>query len=249
MKKAAAWSFFWISCALLFNLGIWFYLGHDKAIEFLTGYLIEKSLSVDNLFVFFMIFKAVQIPLAQQHRVLMYGIVGAIVFRIMMILFGVWLVKEFHWILYVFGAFLMLTAIKMFRDANNPPETPKLIAWLQRRMRIKPFFLAILLVETADIVFAVDSIPAILAITTDPFIIITSNIFAILGLRSLYFLLAEMVERFHLLKYGLSVILFFVGTKMLIVPWIKIPTLFSLGVIVITLTVCMTWRKNNRSVV
>ena len=259
-KEAAAWSFVWFTLAMLFNLGLWWYLkgsyGSEvadvKAMEFLTGYLIEKSLAVDNIFVFLMIFSFFAVPAEFQRRVLIYGVIGAIVMRAAMILAGAWLVKEFHWILYLFGAFLAITGIKMLMFAEAEPDLAKnpLLKWVKRHVRMTPdfrgekfwvvengvrvftpLFLVLIMIEISDLIFAVDSIPAIFAITTDPFIVFTSNIFAILGLRAMYFMLAGMAERFHLLKYGLAIVLLFVGTKMLIVDFYKIPVGLSLGIV------------------
>ncbi|OJW41606.1 MAG: hypothetical protein BGO60_07640 [Thiobacillus sp. 65-1059] len=259
-KEAAAWSFVWFTLAMLFNLGLWWYLkgsyGSEvadvKAMEFLTGYLIEKSLAVDNIFVFLMIFSFFAVPAEFQRRVLIYGVIGAIVMRAAMILAGAWLVKEFHWILYLFGAFLAITGIKMLMFAEAEPDLAKnpLLKWVKRHVRMTPdfrgekfwvvengvrvftpLFLVLIMIEISDLIFAVDSIPAIFAITTDPFIVFTSNIFAILGLRAMYFMLAGMADRFHLLKYGLAIVLLFVGTKMLIVDFYKIPVGLSLGIV------------------
>jgi len=259
-KEAAAWSFVWFTLAMLFNLGLWWYLkgsyGSEvadvKAMEFLTGYLIEKSLAVDNIFVFLMIFSFFAVPAEFQRRVLIYGVIGAIVMRAAMILAGAWLVKEFHWILYLFGAFLAITGIKMLLFAEAEPDLAKnpLLKWVKRHVRMTPdfrgekfwvvengvrvftpLFLVLIMIEISDLIFAVDSIPAIFAITTDPFIVFTSNIFAILGLRAMYFMLAGMADRFHLLKYGLAIVLLFVGTKMLIVDFYKIPVGLSLGIV------------------
>ena len=223
-----------------------------KAMEFLTGYLIEKALAVDNIFVFLMIFGYFAVPAEYQRRVLIYGVIGAIVMRAVMILAGAWLVQEFHWILYVFGAFLVVTGVKMLMFAEAEPDLGKnpLLNWVKRRMRLTPdyrgekfwvrengvrmftpLFLVLVMIELSDVIFAVDSIPAIFAITTDPFIVFTSNIFAILGLRAMYFMLAGMADRFHLLKYGLAMVLVFVGTKMLIVDFYKIPVGLSLGIV------------------
>ncbi len=228
--------------------------------EFLTGYLIEKSLAVDNIFVFLMIFTYFAVPPAFQKRVLMIGIIGAIVLRTVMILVGSWLISEFHWVLYVFGAFLLLTGIKMWWAAGKEPdlESNPALKLLRRVMPVSqqfdqekfftlengkrvatPLFLVIALVGLTDVIFAVDSIPAIFAITTDPFIVLTSNIFAILGLRAMYFLLAAVAAKFHLLSYGLAVILAFIGTKMLLIDVVKIPVLVSLGVVVAILVVTM----------
>ena len=259
-REAAAWSFVWFSLAMLFNLGLWWHLkgayGSEvadvKALEFLTGYLIEKSLAVDNIFVFLMIFCFFAVPAEFQRRVLIYGVIGAIVLRAVMILAGAWLVQEFHWILYLFGAFLVVTGIKMLILAEVEPDLGKnpLLSWIKRRVRLTPdyrgekfwvvetgvrtftpLFLVLVMIELSDLIFAVDSIPAIFAITTDPFIVFTSNIFAILGLRAMYFMLAGMADRFHLLKYGLAMVLVFVGTKMLIVDFYKIPVGLSLGIV------------------
>ena len=259
-KEAAAWSFVWFALAMLFNLGLWWYLkgayGSEvadvKAMEFLTGYLIEKSLAVDNIFVFLMIFSFFAVPAEYQRRVLIYGVIGAIVMRAVMILAGAWLVQEFHWILYLFGAFLVVTGIKMLMFAEAVPDLSRnpLLKWIKRRMPLTPDYrgekfwviengarvftpllLVLIMIELSDLIFAVDSIPAIFAITTDPFIVFTSNIFAILGLRAMYFMLAGMADRFHLLKYGLAIVLVFVGTKMLIVDFYKIPVGLSLGIV------------------
>jgi len=259
-KEAAAWSFVWFALAMLFNLGLWWYLkgtygaevADVKAMEFLTGYLIEKSLAVDNIFVFLMIFSFFAVPAEFQRRVLIYGVIGAIVMRAVMILAGAWLVQEFHWILYLFGAFLVVTGIKMLMFAEAEPDLSRnpLLNWIKRHMRLTPdyrgekfwvmengvrvftpLFLVLIMIELSDLIFAVDSIPAIFAITTDPFIVFTSNIFAILGLRAMYFMLAGMADRFHLLKYGLAMVLVFVGTKMLIVDFYKIPVGLSLGIV------------------
>lgn len=260
LKEAAAWSAGWVSLALLFNLGLWWYLTQtmgsviatDKALEFLTGYLVEKSLAVDNVFVWMMIFSYFAVPLELQRRVLLYGIIGAIVLRTAMILAGSWLITEFHWILYIFGVFLIITGIKMAFFGNEDPDLAKnpLIRWIRNHypvtdtlqgerffvrhkgvLMMTPLFLALVLVEISDVIFAVDSIPAVFAITSDPFIVLTSNLFAILGLRAMYFLLADIGDRFALLKYGLAIILVFIGTKMLIVEWYKIPVLVSLGIV------------------
>lgn len=260
IKEAAGWSIAWFALALVFNAGLWWYLNEtqsaaiadQKSIEFFTGYLIEKALSVDNVFVFLLIFTAFQIPPEYQRRVLVYGVLGAIVMRVIMILLGSWVVKEFHWVLYVFGLFLLITGLKMLwaSDAKPDLENNVVLRLARRYLRVTnenhaekftvvkngvryftPLFLVLLLIEASDLVFAVDSIPAIFAITTDPFIVFTSNIFAIMGLRALYFLLADMAERFHLLKYGLALVLVFIGTKMLIMPWFHIPVFLSLSIV------------------
>lgn len=266
LKEAAGWSVAWVTVALLFNAGLWWYLdstvgrviANEKALAFLTGYVVEKSLAVDNVFVWMMIFSYFAVPLELQRRVLLYGIVGAVVLRAVMVFAGSWLVSEFHWILYVFGAFLIFSGVKMAFGHDEVPDLAKnpLIRWIRshypitKRLQGEKFFivrngirmatpllLTLALVEVSDIIFAVDSIPAIFAITTDPFIVLTSNLFAILGLRAMYFLMADLGDRFELLKYGLAVVLVFVGTKMLIVEWVKIPILVSLAVIVVILTV------------
>ncbi len=263
-KEALVWSFIWFSLALAFGGALWAWLDHTsgraiadaKTMEYLTGYLLEKTLAMDNIFVFVMLFSYFAVPIEYQKRVLVYGVLGAIILRALMILLGAWLIAEFHWVLYVFGAFLLITGIKMFVFADQEPNLAKnpLLTWLKKHMRITdsyhgdkfwvtkngvrwftPMFLVLILVEFSDVIFAMDSIPAIFAITSDPFIVFTSNIFAILGLRALYFLLADMADRFHLLKYGLAVVLMFVGTKMLIVEWVKIPVAVSLAVVIAVL--------------
>jgi TerC family integral membrane protein len=259
-REAAAWSFVWFALAMLFNLGLWWHLkgaygvevAEAKSLEFLTGYLIEKALAVDNIFVFLMIFGYFAVPPEYQRRVLIYGVIGAIVMRAIMILAGAWLVQEFHWILYLFGAFLVFTGVKMLMAAEAEPNLGKnpALNWIKRHIRMTPdyrgekfwvvengvrvftpLFLVLIMIELSDLVFAVDSIPAIFAITTDPFVVFTSNIFAILGLRAMYFMLAGMAERFHLLKYGLAMVLVFVGAKMLVAGVYKIPVGLSLGIV------------------
>ena len=260
VKEALGWSIVWVSLALLFNAGLWWYLdvnvgrevANTKALEFLSGYLIEKSLSVDNIFVFLMVFSYFAVPAEYQRRVLLYGILGALVMRAIMILLGVWLVTQFSWVLYLFGAFLVVTGVKMLIFADHEPDLEKnpILRWLRGHLRITkdyegerfftvrngltyvtPLFLVLILIEATDLVFAVDSIPAIFAITTDPFIVFTSNIFAIMGLRALYFLLADMADRFHLLKYGLALVLIFVGGKMLAAYWFHLPVQYSLAIV------------------
>lgn len=260
-KEALVWSLIWFSLAMLFGAALWGWLDHTagreiadaRAMEYLTGYLLEKTLAMDNIFVFVMLFSYFAVPIEYQKRVLVYGVLGAIVLRALMILLGAWLIAQFHWVLYLFGAFLLITGIKMFIFADHEPNLAKnpLLRWLRNHVRITedyhgdkfwivkngvrwftPMFLVLVLVEFSDVIFAMDSIPAIFAITSDPFIVFTSNIFAILGLRALYFLLADMADRFHLLKFGLAVVLIFVGTKMLIVDWFKVPVAVSLGVVV-----------------
>ncbi len=261
-KEAASWTLVWVSLALLFNAGLWWYLSGSvgqvvadhKALEFLTGYLIEKSLSVDNVFIFLLIFSAFHVPAEYQRRVLVYGVLGAIVLRAVMILAGAWVVREFSWVLYIFGAFLVVTGIRMLVMAETEPDLEKnpVLKFARRHLRISagdhgekfsvmkdgvryftPLFLVLILIEASDLVFAVDSIPAIFAITTDPFIVFTSNIFAIMGLRALYFLMADVADRFHMLKYGLAMVLAFIGTKMLIVPWYHVPVAASLIIVAV----------------
>ena len=260
VREALAWVAVWVSLALAFAGLLWWYLNgalgaevaRTKTLEFLAGYLIEQSLSVDNMFVFVMIFAYFAVPPELQRRVLLYGVLGAIVMRAGMILAGVWLVQQFAWVLYVFGAFLVITGIKMliFAEAEPALEKNPLLRWLRGHLRIPPefrgekffvrqngalwatpMFLVLALIEASDVVFAVDSIPAIFAVTTDPFIVFTSNIFAIMGLRALYFLLADMAERFHLLKYGLAIVLVFIGGKMLAMPWFHVPIHWSLSIV------------------
>ncbi|MBW7902630.1 MAG: TerC family protein [Rhodocyclaceae bacterium] len=268
MREALAWSLLWVTLALVFNGLLWLWLDQTadralanlKATEFLTGYLIEKSLSVDNIFVFLLLFTAFAVPPEQQKRALIIGVVGAIVLRAIMILIGAWLIAQFHWILYLFGAFLLLTGVKMIWAAEQEPDLEKnpVLKWMRGHLAITrefvgeklwlmrdgarwftPLFVVVVLIGITDVIFAVDSIPAIFAITTDPFIVMTSNIFAVLGLRALYFLLADLASRFHLLKYGLALVLIFIGTKMLIVEWYKIPVFLSLGVVAAILAVSM----------
>jgi tellurite resistance protein TerC len=273
MKEAAVWSLVWVAVSFLFVGWLWWYLGgrdgnpvaDTKALEFITGYLVEKALAVDNIFVFLMVFTYFAVPAEYQKRVLMIGILGALVLRAIMILVGAWLIAQFHWILYVFGAFLVFTGIKMWLATGQEPdlEANPALKWIRRHMKIAPhydgekfftahqgarmatpLFVVILLIGIVDIVFAVDSIPAIFAITMDPFIVLTSNVFAILGLRAMYFLLASMHERFHLLSYGLAIVLVFIGTKMLLIDVYKIPVTWSLGftVVVLALTMILSLR-------
>jgi len=270
IKEATQWSLVWVAASFAFNGLFWWAVYQDhgtalantKSVEFLTGYLIEKSLAVDNIFVFLLIFTYFAVPPEFQKRVLMIGIVGAIVLRTVMILIGSWLIAEFHWVLYVFGAFLLLTGIKMWWAAGQEPdlESNPALKLLRRVLPVSknfdgekfftvengkkiatPLLLVIALVAMTDVIFAVDSIPAIFAITMDPFIVLTSNIFAILGLRAMYFLLAAVAAKFHLLSYGLAVILVFIGTKMLLIDVYKIPVLVSLGVVVGVLAITMVW--------
>lgn len=260
VKEALGWSIAWVMLALLFSGLLWWYLDHSigrefanqKSLEFLSGYLIEKSLSVDNIFVFLVIFGYFAVPAEMQRRVLLYGVVGAIVMRAVMILLGAWLIAQFSWIMYLFGAFLIVTGIKMliFADKESDLNDNPLLKFLRKHMRISneydgekfftmrngvryftPLMLVLILIEVTDLIFAVDSIPAIFAITTDPFIVFTSNMFAIMGLRALYFLLADVADRFHYLKYGLALVLVFVGGKMLLAYWFHIPVMISLLVV------------------
>ena len=270
VKEAVNWSLIWVALSFAFNGLFWWAVYQDhgtalantKSMEFLTGYLIEKSLAVDNIFVFLMIFTYFAVPPEFQKRVLMIGIVGAIVLRTVMILLGSWLISEFHWVLYVFGAFLLLTGIKMWWAAGKEPdlESNPALKLLRKLLPVSknfdgekfftvengkriatPLLMVIALVGLTDVIFAVDSIPAIFAITSDPFIVLTSNIFAILGLRAMYFLLAAVAAKFHLLSYGLAVILVFIGTKMLLIDVYKIPVLVSRGVVVAILAITMIW--------
>ncbi|HHU6403613.1 TPA: TerC family protein [Klebsiella pneumoniae] len=260
MKQAAGWSILWVTLSLLFNAAFWWYLvqtqgravADPQALAFLTGYLIEKALAVDNVFVWLMLFSYFAVPPVLQRRVLVYGVLGAIVLRTIMIFAGSWLISQFDWLLYVFGAFLLFTGVKMAlakEDESGIGDKP-LVRWIRSHLRMTdkieserfftrkngvlfatPLLLVLILVELSDVIFAVDSIPAIFAVTTDPFIVLTSNLFAILGLRAMYFLLAGVAERFSMLKYGLSVILVFISVKMLIVDFYHIPVAISLGVV------------------
>ena len=260
MKQAAGWSILWVTLSLLFNAAFWWYLvqtqgravADPQALAFLTGFLIEKALAVDNVFVWLMLFSYFAVPPALQRRVLVYGVLGAIVLRTIMIFAGSWLISQFDWLLYVFGAFLLFTGVKMAlakEDDSGIGDKP-LVRWIRSHLRMTdkieserfftrkngvlfatPLLLVLILVALSDVIFAVDSIPAIFAVTTDPFIVLTSNLFAILGLRDMYFLLAGVAERFSMLKYGLSVILVFIGVKMLIVDFYHIPVAISLGVV------------------
>ncbi|MHC1698238.1 MAG: TerC family protein [Geobacteraceae bacterium] len=257
-REALTWTLVWVGLALSFNIGILHFLGTTKALEFLTGYLIEESLSVDNLFVFIMIFSYFQVPRAYQPKILKWGIIGALVMRAIFIFIGIELFERFHWMIYLFGALLIVTGIKMAfggEEKIDPeknllvrlarkflPVTKKLYGdrFFIRRGRVlaaTPLFLTLLVVESSDVIFAVDSIPAILAVTRDPFIVYTSNIFAIMGLRSLFYLLSSVMEMFTHLKLGVSIILAFIGIKMLLSSVYPIPIYFSLGVIVGVLTI------------
>jgi len=267
VKAALAWTLVWVLLALIFNVIIYYWKGRQQALEFFTGYLVEKALSVDNIFVFIMVFSYFGIPPRFQHKVLFWGIIGALILRIIFIFAGVALIEKFHITVYVFGAILIYTGIKMFNPAKgikdpgkNPavrfvrkilPVTPELhedkfFTKLEGKRFVTPLFLVLLVIETTDLIFAVDSIPAILAITQDQFIVYTSNVFAILGLRSLYFALAGIIHRFWLLSYGLAVVLIFVGIKMILVDFYKIPIEWSLIFIacIITASVILSLKIN-----
>jgi tellurite resistance protein TerC len=281
LREAAAWSAVWVAVALAFAGALWAYVegsagreaANAKTLEFVTGYLIEKALAVDNVFVWLMLFSFFAIPYELQKRVLIYGVLGAIVMRTVMIFAGVWLIAQFQWLLYVFGAFLLATGIKMWWFAEHKPDLANnpLILFIRRHMNVTdalsgerffvvreeagravryatPLFLVLVLVEFSDLIFAVDSIPAIFAITTDPFIVLTSNVFAILGLRAMYFLLADMAERFSLLKYGLALVLSFIGVKMLLLDVVKIPVALSLAVVatIIAVAIVLSLRREAR---
>ena len=279
-KEALFWSLGWVALALLFNAGLWWYL-HETAgaalanrvgLEFLTGYLVEKALAVDNIFVFLMLMTYFAVPEEQRQRVLIIGILLAIVLRAILIFAGAALLTKFHWLLYVFGAFLLLTGIKMWFAAGKEPdlETNPLLRWMTAhvpfvrryhgsalwlgrpgRRKFTPLFIVLVMIGITDVIFAVDSIPAIFAITTDPFIVLTSNVFAVLGLRAMFFLLAGMAERFHLLPYGLAIVLVFIGTKMLLLDVYKIPVLWSLGVVaaILAVTVALSLARPPKPVV
>ncbi len=271
-KESMAWTVVWITLAMLFNLGVWHYGGSEMGIQFLTGYVIEKSLSVDNVFVFALLFGYFSVPAKYQHKVLFWGILGALVMRAAMIAIGAALITKFIWIIYLFGAFLIITGLKMIfkKEEEFHPESNPVVRWFKKLMPVTsdyredkffvrengirhatPLFVVLLLVEVSDVIFAVDSIPAIFAVTKDPFIVYTSNVFAILGLRSLYFALAGVMDKFHYLKLGLGVVLTFVGVKMLLghTEW-KIDTHLSLGVIVLILAgsvvASLIWPKKTK---
>lgn len=277
VREAAGWTVAWMTLATSFGALLWWYLdttagrevANHKALEFFTGYLIEQALSVDNMFVFVMIFTYFAVPPELQRRVLLYGVLGAIVMRAAMILGGIWLVSEFAWVLYVFGLLLVVTGCKMLIMADQKPDLEKnpLLRWLRGHMRIAPgfhgqsffvridgllyatpMFLVLLMIEASDLIFAVDSIPAIFAVTTDPFIVFTSNIFAILGLRALYFLLADMAERFYLLKYGLALVLIYIGAKMVAMPWFHMPVHWSLLIVgsIVLISVLLSVKLSSR---
>ncbi len=272
IKEAVIWSFVWIGLALVFNFGVYVYLGEQKAFEFLTAYVIEKSLSVDNLFVFIMIFSFFNVKAEYQHKILFWGILGALVMRIIFIFAGVQLIQNFHWIIYVFGAFLVYTGIKIpfegekelepdknplvrlfkkFMPVTNTEHGDRFFVKINGKTFATPLFITLIIIEFSDLIFAVDSIPAVLAISDDIFIVYTSNVFAILGLRALYFALAGVVSYFRFLKYGLAAILIFVGTKMLISGFYKFPVLWSLVIIVSFLVISMlasVFIKNKETV-
>jgi len=257
MREALVWTIVWIALALLFNVGVYFWFGSERALEFLTGYLIEKALSVDNIFVFLVIFSYFAVPAAFQHRVLFWGILGALIMRAIFILLGAALLQKFHWVIYIFGAFLVVTGVKLLLQRNREmhPERNPLFRLFQRlvpsvadyrgsqftvvesgRRYATPLLLVLVAVEATDLVFAVDSIPAIFAITRDPFIVYTSNVFAILGLRALYFVLAGVMGKFHYLRVGLALVLAFVGAKMMLTDLYKLPVTVSLAVVAALLT-------------
>lgn len=264
MREALTWSAVWISLALIFNIGVWYTRGHDAALEFLAGYLLEESLSVDNLFVFLLVFSYFKVPADYQHKVLFWGIIGALVMRALFIGVGAVLIAQFHYILYLFGIFLVITGIRMAFDKGDEvnPENNILVKLFRRFFPVSDkyhgsnffiiedgvrkatlLFIVLLIVEATDILFAVDSIPAVFAVTQDPFIVYTSNIFAILGLRSLYFALAGIMNLFHYLKFGLSVILTFIGVKMLIMDIYKIPIGLALGFVIFVLIASIVASK------
>ena len=281
LREAGTWSAVWVAAAFAFAGALWWYVdgtagretANTAALEFVTGYLIEKSLAVDNVFVWLMLFSFFAVPAALQKRVLVYGVVGAILMRTVMIFAGAWLIAQFHWLLYVFGAFLLFTGVKMWWAADEQPDLAnnRVVRWLRSRFAVTatfegerffvtreeggrlvryatPLFLVLVLVEVSDLIFAVDSIPAIFAITTDPFIVLTSNVFAILGLRAMYFLLADVAGRFTLLKYGLAVVLVFIGAKMMLIDLVKIPVGVSLGIVaaIIATSIWLSLRRDAR---
>lgn len=273
VKEALVWSVVWISLALVFNAGVYHWMGHDAALKFLTGYLLEKSLSVDNLFVFLLIFSYFRVPAQYQHKVLFWGILGAILMRALFIFTGIALIQRFHWLFYLLGAFLFFTGVKLAfeKDKEIHPEKNFMLRLFRKIMPVThefegdkffvkrglkrfatPLFIVLLVVETTDVIFAMDSVPAILSITLDPFIVYSSNIFAILGLRALYFALAGMMQMFHHLHYGLAAILCFVGVKMLIADFYKIPIAYALGFIALTLltsiVASLLWPKPQEEV-
>jgi tellurite resistance protein TerC len=278
MREAATWTLIWISSALIFNVVLWACvkqthgaeIAHQKGLEFFTGYLIEESLSFDNMFVFLMIFKFFVVPAEYQRRVLLYGVLGAIIMRFIMIFSGIWIINQFFWVLYIFGFFLVYTGFKMFfiEENQNDLANNRLLKWLRNHMRVTheyhqehffirrnallyatPLFLVLLLIEVSDLIFALDSIPAIFAITRDPFIVFTSNIFAIMGLRAIYFLLAHVASRFHLLKYGIALVLIFIGGKILAEHWVKLPILLALSIVatILLTTILLSLAHKHRT--
>ena len=272
VKEALAWSGVWVALALAFNAGVYFWQGQEVAVQFFTGYVVEKSLSIDNIFVFLQVFAYFSVPAKYQHKILFWGVLGAIVMRAIFIFAGVALMREFHWIIYVFGVFLVITGIKMAlqKDKEIHPEKNPLLKLLKRFIPLTsdyegghffvkrnglilatPLALVLVVIETTDIIFAVDSIPAILAITTDPFIVYSSNLFAIMGLRALFFALAGVVKRFHYIHYGLAAILAFVGVKMLASEFYKLPSVAALVVIAVILAFAMiasaVWPQDKKA--
>ncbi|KYQ83937.1 hypothetical protein AWW72_11760 [Acinetobacter sp. NRRL B-65365] len=278
IRQAAYWSIAWVSVAVIFGGGLWFYLqqtvgatiANQKTMEYFAGYLLEKSLAIDNVFVWLMIFAAFAIPSAYQRKILLYGVLGAIVLRTIFIFIGAWFVQEFSWVLYIFGAFLVYTGFKFLKGQDEEDtniEDIKLLKWLRKHMRITPqlegnnffvrqngvlwatpLFLVLILVEASDVIFAVDSIPAIFAVTSDPFIVLTANLMAILGLRAMFFLLAGAASKMHYLPYGLGIILLFIGAKMLLLDVFHMPIWISLGfiVLVLSITAYLSLRHNKR---
>lgn len=269
VKEALLFSAFWIALALAFNVVIWWWQGSEVALQFFTGYLIEKSLSIDNLFVFLLIFSYFAVPSIYQHRVLFWGVLGALVMRFVFIVAGAALLARFHWLIYVFGVFLIFTGLRMARkgDEEIHPEKNPVVNFVRRlmpvtpdyqggrffirdmgRLMATPLFIVLVMVETTDVIFALDSIPAIFAITTDPFIVYTSNVFAILGLRSLFFALAGVMVMFHYLKLGLSAVLTFIGAKMVLVDFLHIPIGISLliiaGILIASVVASLIWPQN-----
>lgn len=264
LREAVIWTIIWIVLAMGFNLLVYYFAGSEKAMEFFAGYLIEKSLSVDNIFVIILIFGYFKVPDEYQHRVLFWGILGALIMRIVFIFAGVELIHSFHWLIYLFGAFLIITAYKIFRSENsqiNPGNNPvvkfvkrfvpitsgyeggAIFTWQNGKLWATPLFLVMVTIETTDLIFAVDSIPAILAVTDDAFIVYSSNVFAILGLRSLYFILADAEKYFANLKYGLAAILLFVGVKMCLTDVVKVPVELSLMIIAFVLIISLLSSK------
>lgn len=278
IRQAAYWSIAWVTVATIFGGGLWFYLqqtvgatiANQKTMEYFAGYLLEKSLAIDNVFVWLMIFAAFAIPPAFQRKILLYGVLGAIILRTIFIFIGAWFVQEFSWVLYIFGAFLVYTGFKFLKGQDEEDtniEDIKLLKWLRKHMRITPqlhgnnffvrqngvlwatpLFLVLILVEASDVIFAVDSIPAIFAVTSDPFIVLTANLMAILGLRAMFFLLAGAANKMHYLPYGLGIILLFIGAKMLLLDVFHMPIWISLGfiVLVLSITAYLSLRHNKR---